>query len=60
MKEYLFYYYAAYEGIDTYTSIKDYIQADNLKKAWMEAAERAVMQFGNSLDHIELVTIIEK
>lgn len=60
MKEYLFYYYAVYEGINTYRSIKDYIQADNLKIAWIEAAERAVMQFGNSLDHIELVTIIEK
>ena len=60
MKTYLFYYYAVCEHLKTYRSIKDYIQADNLKKAWIQAAERAVMQFGNSLDHIELVTIIEK
>lgn len=60
MKDYLFYFFAAYEGISTYASSKAYIEADTLKAAWIKAAEQAVMQFGNSLDHIELVTIIEK
>lgn len=60
MKTYEFSYYGACEDTHAYVCVKDYIDADNLKIAWITAAERAVMQFGSRLDSIDLVTIIER
>ena len=59
MKTYVFGYYGKCEENNGYRCIKDYIEADNLKIAWITAAERAVMRFGFGLDSIDLITIIE-
>lgn len=37
-----------------------YVTANNLRDAWIRAAELACKTFGIQLDKIELVTIIEK
>lgn len=65
MKTYVFGYYGkceennGYKCVKDYIDVKDYIESDNLKIAWITAAERALMRFGNDLDSIDLVTIIE-
>ncbi len=60
MKTYVFGYYGMCKEINEYRCITDYIEADNLKIAWITAAERACMRFGSGLDSIDLVTIIER
>ena len=60
MKTYVFGFYGKCEENNGYKCVKDYIDADNLKDAWITAAKRAVILFGSDLDSMDLITVIEK
>lgn len=59
MKTYVFGYYGKCEENNVYKCVKDYIDDDNLKNAWITAAKRAFILFDSDLDFIDLITIIE-
>lgn len=55
MKDYLFIFCSA-DG----ETLRKYVEAKDIKTAWIRAAEFAACYYGNNLDKIELVTIIER
>lgn len=55
MKDYVFDLYVQMQNTS-----KIYVTANNLKDAWIRAAELGCKTFGIQLDKIELVTIIER